>query len=323
MKYGIRAGHTLKTVGAVGFVKEYDVVRAIKPFVVDMLKTKHTVIDCQPDENSGDNNLTLGINIAHANNVDIFASIHANAGKGKGVEVLLYDSSSTLKAQAQAICNNMASLGFVNRGIKYRPDLGELKNTNMPAMIIETFFVDTQGDCDLYNKVGAKAIGEAIAKGLDSTVATVQTQPTPTDTTNTANTATVTNTGDSTIKSIQSALNSRYSTRLDVDGIFGNLTKTALIKGLQREIGTTADGIFGINTYTVCGNKTNLKNGSSGKLVYILQATLYCLGFDCKGIDSIFGANTQSAVKALQQAKGLSVDGIAGKNTFAKLFGYK
>jgi len=143
------------------------------------------------------------------------------------------------------------------------------------------------------------------------------------DTTNTANTATVTSTGDSTIKSIQSTLNSRYGFNLDVDGIFGNLTKTALVKALQREIGTTADGIFGINTYTACGNKTNLKNGSSGKLVYILQATLYCLGFDCKGIDSDFGSNTQSAVKAYQQAKGLTVDGIAGKNTFAKLFGYK
>jgi len=52
-----------------------------------------------------------------------------------------------------------------------------------------------------------------------------------------------------------------------------------------------------------------------------LQASLYVNGHDPKGIDGIFGANTEKAVKSFQRAKGLAADGIAGKNTWAKLLG--
>ncbi|MEV5116705.1 peptidoglycan-binding protein [Peribacillus frigoritolerans] len=38
-------------------------------------------------------------------------------------------------------------------------------------------------------------------------------------------------------------------------------------------------------------------------------------------MDGIFGSGTEIAVKAFQRVNGLSADGIAGENTFAKLFG--
>lgn len=63
----------------------------------------------------------------------------------------------------------------------------------------------------------------------------------------------------------------------------------------------------------------NLKKGSNGAAVSALQEMLTKLGYDCGGIDGIFGARTQVAVRAFQAANGLTVDGIAGQQTQAAL----
>ena len=62
-----------------------------------------------------------------------------------------------------------------------------------------------------------------------------------------------------------------------------------------------------------------LKRGSSGPDVLTLQSTLNQLGFDPHGVDGTFGPGTEAAVKAFQQSKGLTPDGIAGPNTMAAL----
>ena len=51
-----------------------------------------------------------------------------------------------------------------------------------------------------------------------------------------------------------------------------------------------------------------------------MQFKLKMLGYSVGNADMIFGANTEKAVKAVQKDKGLAVDGICGKNTWAKLF---
>ena len=66
--------------------------------------------------------------------------------------------------------------------------------------------------------------------------------------------------------------------------------------------------------------KGNLKNGSKNIYVGIMQFKLNSLGYSTGNADMIFGANTEKAVKAFQKDKGLAVDGICGKNTWAKLF---
>lgn len=87
-------------------------------------------------------------------------------------------------------------------------------------------------------------------------------------------------------------LNKQYNKKLNVDGIFGNLTKNACV---------------------------TVKKGASGNITYILQAILYCKGYNI-AVDGIFGTNTENAVINFQKAKGLTVDGIVGKNTWNKLF---
>lgn len=62
-----------------------------------------------------------------------------------------------------------------------------------------------------------------------------------------------------------------------------------------------------------------LKRGSTGPEVSALQQRLADLGFDPNGVDGIFGPGTESAVKAFQQSKGLTVDGVVGPMTRAAL----
>lgn len=64
----------------------------------------------------------------------------------------------------------------------------------------------------------------------------------------------------------------------------------------------------------------NLRRGSRGSEVTRLQTALNALGYDCGTADGIFGAKTEAAVRAFQQANGLTVDGIAGKATQAALY---
>ena len=62
-----------------------------------------------------------------------------------------------------------------------------------------------------------------------------------------------------------------------------------------------------------------LRRGSTGPEVTALQQRLTDLGFDPNGIDGKFGPDTEAAVKAFQQANGLTVDGIVGPITRAAL----
>lgn len=125
-----------------------------------------------------------------------------------------------------------------------------------------------------------------------------------------------------TIAKIQSTINARYRLSIAVDNIYGRETKKALIIGLQKELNKqynkklNVDGIFGNLTKNAC---VTVKKGASGNITYILQAILYCKGYNI-AVDGIFGTNTENAVINFQKAKGLTVDGIVGKNTWNKLF---
>ena len=56
-----------------------------------------------------------------------------------------------------------------------------------------------------------------------------------------------------------------------------------------------------------------LKKGSTDPAVRDLQAALKALGHDPGPIDGIFGARTESAVRAFQQQREIAVDGIVGR----------
>ena len=56
-------------------------------------------------------------------------------------------------------------MGFVDRGIK-NSNLYVIKNTIMPAILVECCFCDSQEDMNLYSQVTADKMAEAIVNGL-------------------------------------------------------------------------------------------------------------------------------------------------------------
>lgn len=62
-----------------------------------------------------------------------------------------------------------------------------------------------------------------------------------------------------------------------------------------------------------------LKSGDRGTGVKWLQSFLNKAGYNPGSIDGIWGTKTQNAVIAFQKANGLTVDGLAGKDTKDKL----
>ena len=63
----------------------------------------------------------------------------------------------------------------------------------------------------------------------------------------------------------------------------------------------------------------NLRNGSRGTQVRVLQWLLNDAKYDAGTIDGIFGSKTLAAVKAFQGVNGLETDGIVGKKTWKAL----
>lgn len=61
------------------------------------------------------------------------------------------------------------------------------------------------------------------------------------------------------------------------------------------------------------------KRGSSGTMVSNIQTTLKNLGFYKGTVDGVYGSGTETAVKAFQQKKGLTVDGKVGPATLKAL----
>ncbi|MGB9793397.1 MAG: N-acetylmuramoyl-L-alanine amidase [Thermacetogeniaceae bacterium] len=95
---------------------------------------------------------------------DIHVAIHSNAGGGKGAEVLYYSDEGY--KLAKCIYDELAALTpWLDRGIKRRLDLYELKYTIAPACIVEIAFHDDpeQAEWIMEHK---EDIGKVINKGI-------------------------------------------------------------------------------------------------------------------------------------------------------------
>jgi hypothetical protein len=64
---------------------------------------------------------------------------------------------------------------------------------------------------------------------------------------------------------------------------------------------------------------TVLKQGSKGPEVKSLQILLYANGYNCGTADGVFGSRTDAALRNLQKARGLKVDGVCGKCTWTSI----
>ena len=104
---------------------------------------------------------------------DLFLSIHRNSyprdNEVSGVESLVYDLSGLKYQIAEAIDEELATVGFVNLGVKARPNLVVLKRTKMPAVLVEAGFINSDTDNMLFDQ-NFDDIALAIAEGILDTL---------------------------------------------------------------------------------------------------------------------------------------------------------
>ena len=65
--------------------------------------------------------------------------------------------------------------------------------------------------------------------------------------------------------------------------------------------------------------RPTLRRGSRGEYVTLLQTMLVNRGYSLGSVDGIYGSKTENAVRIFQKTNGLTVDGITGPATWAKL----
>lgn len=103
---------------------------------------------------SNSSSLRVRVDEANAWPADIFISLHNNAAENpnaSGNEALVYGPGSTVAvALGENILEQLTlTTGLRNRGIIYRPGLYVLKETEMPAVLVEMGFISNPYDADL------------------------------------------------------------------------------------------------------------------------------------------------------------------------------
>ena len=148
------------------------------------------------------------------------------------------------------------------------------------------------------------------------------------------------------VSALQQALKALGYYSGSIDGQFGTGTKAAVM-AFQQTNGLSADGVAGSRTlarlysdnaiaYTPTqapvvratetpipgpSNYKYLELGSTGADVRTLQNRLRQMGYFNGTINGVYGSDTAASVMAFQQDNGLWVDGVAGPETQAKLYG--
>ena len=184
--FNVHGGHNFKVQGASGCFSETIEDRNVKNKVIALLRAEgHTVYDCT-DENgtTQSKNLANIVALQNQHTVDLDISIHFNAsnGQGHGTEVLQY--SSKTQSYSERIVNNIAALGFKNRGVKDGKKLYVLRKSKNKAILIECCFCDNAEDAKIYN---ADKMASAIVSGiLNKNVEISDSSPAPTTNTTSA-----------------------------------------------------------------------------------------------------------------------------------------
>lgn len=125
------------------------------------------------------------------------------------------------------------------------------------------------------------------------------------------------------VSALQTELSRLHFAPGAVDGVYGPETAAAVSR-LESQAGLPADGKVGAAVLAdivakVAASAPVVQMGDKGPAVQDLQSILSADGIKVQA-DGVFGSATAAAVRQLQAARGIGVDGIAGPATWDALF---
>jgi N-acetylmuramoyl-L-alanine amidase len=318
VKFGIDMGHNAPPdTGASGWAKEDDLTKAVGTRVrAKLAALGHIAVNCNPSSAySVLDSLNKRVSIANAQNVDLYVSIHFNAfnGKANGAEVFAVSSSG--ERYAKPVLREIVRLGFYNRGVKDGSHLYVLKNTWMPAILIECCFIDSWRDRDLYD---TERMANAIVTGLTGQSPVVT--PPPNTEENTGGSTPPTS-FDAQVLKLQQQLNQlqirdHNNKPLSEDGLIGPATRFATQRFndlMAITSGDTASAATWKAIAEILARPILRPSHATGKAVRYVQ---FRIG---TAIDGIFGSQTATAVRRFQLQTHITVDGIVGPQCWGKL----
>ena len=142
------------------------------------------------------------------------------------------------------------------------------------------------------------------------------------------------NSSGQAVTNLQNRLKSLGFYTAPITGYYGDLTEAA-VRDFQRSRGIQVNGIAGPQTQTVLYStsgggsagggggspSTLLQRGSRGSTVTNLQNRLKALGLFTGPVTGYYGELTETAVRNFQRSRGIQINGIAGPQTQAALYG--
>lgn len=202
-KVYIGVGHGGSDSGAVGNgLKEKDMTLDISKACYDYLKKNKVDVKISRTTDK-DSSINSKVTEANSWGADLVVEIHINAGGGDGAEVYHSRVGGKGKVLAQNILNEICKLGQQSRGIKTKLDsdgsdyFGMIRMTDAPAVLVECAFIDTK-DVQIVDAYAERVkMGEAIGKGV---LTTLGIKPTTTESTTSKPTTNTTSSATSTFK---------------------------------------------------------------------------------------------------------------------------
>ena len=282
-KIYINPGHSDKDPGAVSYETERKLNVKVSNYMSKYLLANY---ECETKVTPGSMyRLSEVCQDANEWGADLFVSNHFNAGGGDGYEALVYNQKRV--SLGAVFEKHILDIGQNSRGVKLRPGLMVLSDTNMPAVLNESAFVDNKKDIQDWNddaeleKLGI-AYAKAAAEFLDLPKKVV----------------------------VAPKVENEY-------------TLKQFVKDVQKACGASVDGIAGPETLSKTVTLSAKKNRTHAA-VKAVQKRLAALGYIEVGTaDGVAGAKFTSAIAHFQLDNGCTADGeVTAKNkTWKKLLG--
>jgi len=106
---------------------------------------------------------------------DYFVSIHRNSSpypnQYTGIESLVFSQYGEAARLAENINEQLTQVGFADQGVNERTNLVVLNRTQMPSVLVEAGFINTDADNALFDERFSE-IAQAIADGILTTLGT-------------------------------------------------------------------------------------------------------------------------------------------------------